>query len=697
MPGRGLALAVLAVMVIVRAFDPPVVQRLRLHGFDFEEQISPRVTRTFPIGIVAIDEKSLAQYGQWPWSRALVAQLVDKIAAGQPSVLGVDILFAEPDRLSPERLPASDPEIPAALANELAKLPGHETLLADALSKVPTVLAVGINDEAAPPNTARLHVKPIRESGADSRPFLFSHKNLIRSLPEIEKAERGQGSIDQEPDSDGVTRRVPLFIFAGGRLVPNLALEMMQVIRPNEDLGIVAGKEGVKGATLGAQFFPTDAHGRTYPYFTKSYEGRYISAADLLRGSYDLANLKGAAVLLGSNAVGSTDNASTPVGLMPGVEVWAQTLESMLTGNLLRRPAILNYLEIALLLVAGLIVIFALPHANPRTSSTAFVAIVVLLIASAFASFKFSKLLIDAAYPAISTTLVFGVMLSENLRAAEAGRRRLAAELQHEREMEARLDGELNAARAIQLGLLPRKFPGPPERADVEVFASIEPARMIGGDLYDFVLLDSDLLSFAIADVSGKGVPAALFMAKTKEVLHTATLRYRDALDRVFSDANAKISAANDDLVAGGASMMFVTVFVGILDLNSGMLVYSNAGHDSPIVLRDGAEPHDFPIAGGPPLGTVDDFQYPIERRQLAPGETVLAYTDGVTEAQDGAHALYSGARLERLLATAPANGAKAIVDFVREDVHRFAGGAEQADDITLLAIRWLGPMNPAG
>jgi serine phosphatase RsbU (regulator of sigma subunit) len=138
-----------------------------------------------------------------------------------------------------------------------------------------------------------------------------------------------------------------------------------------------------------------------------------------------------------------------------------------------------------------------------------------------------------------------------------------------------------------------------------------------------------------------------------------------------------------------------VTVFAGILDLTSGMLVYVNAGHDSPFVLRAGSDPKTLPLAGGPPLGTVDNFRYSIEQRQLAPGEMVLAYTDGVTEAQDSHQALYSGARLKRLLASAPASGAKAVIDFVRDDVRRFAAGAEQADDITLLAVRWLGPNSP--
>jgi adenylate cyclase len=687
-------MAVLALLVVVRATDPAVLQSLRLRGFDFLEEIAPRSYQPLKVGIVAIDDKSLAQYGQWPWSRARVAQLVDKIASGKPSVLGVDIIFSEPDRLSPGRLVESDLEISAQLANELSRLPSNESVLADALRKVPTVLAVGVSDEKerASAKAAPSRVTMVLEAGGNPRPFLFAHPTLLQSLPEIEAAERGEGSVDEEPDRDGIIRRVPLFIVADGHLVPNLALEMLRVASGGGALKIVSGKEGVQGARLGPLFVPTDRHGRIYPYFTPSYAIRYISAANLLNGSYDPARLRGAAVLLGSSALGLADENQTPLGLMPGVEVWAQSLESMLTGNLLRRPTYLNLVEIAIVLVAGLVVVFALPYENPRMASVALVGIVAILFGSALASFKFSKLLLDGIYPALSSVLVFGVMLSENLRVAEAGRRRLAAELQHEREMEARLDGELNAARAIQIGLLPRRFPGPPERRDVEVFASIEPARMVGGDLYDFVLLDSEHLSFAIADVSGKGVPAALFMAMTKEVLHTATLRYRNALDRVFSEANAKISSASEELAAGGANMMFVTVFAGILDLASGMLVYVNAGHDAPFVICAGSHPRALALAGGPPLGTVDDFQYSIEQRQLAPGEIVLAFTDGVTEAQDISRKLYSGARLEQLLASAPTADAKAVVDFVRDDVHRFAAGAEQADDITLLAVHWLGP-----
>jgi len=660
------------------------VQSLRLRGLDFIEHRAPRKYQALPVVIVAIDDKSLAQYGQWPWSRARVADLVDKIAAGKPSVLGVDIIFAEPDRLSPGRLIDSDPEIPAPIADELAKLPSHESVLADAMRKVPTVLAVGVGAEQASAPKTPTRVTMVLQTGADPRPFLFNSPTLLRSLPAIAAAQRGEGSIDSEPERDGVVRRLPLFVVAQGNLVPDLALEMLRVGSGAGALRILSGQDSVLGASVGSIFLPSDAHGRIYPYFTPSYDARYISAADLLKGSYDPARLQNAAVFLGSTALGLTDRDQTPVGPMPGVEVWAQALEAMLTGNLLRRPGSLSLVEIAITLIAGLVIVFVLPYENPRMASAELLCIVAILLGVAFASFRFSKLLLDGVYPALSSMLVFGVMLSENLRVAEA-------DLRQERETEARIDGELNAARSIQLGLLPRKFPGPPERGDVEVFASIEPARMVGGDLYDFVLLDSNLLSFAIADVSGKGVPAALFMAMTKEVLHTATLRYREALDRVFNDANGKIAAASEELGAHGADMMFVTVFAGILDLASGALVYVNAGHDAPFVMRAGSKPERLALAGGPPLGTVDDFQYSVQWRQLRPGEILLSYTDGVTEAQDKAHVLYSMARLEQVLATAHAGSAKAVVELVDGDVHRFAAGADQADDITLLAVRWLG------
>jgi sigma-B regulation protein RsbU (phosphoserine phosphatase) len=284
-------------------------------------------------------------------------------------------------------------------------------------------------------------------------------------------------------------------------------------------------------------------------------------------------------------------------------------------------------------------------------------------------------------------------MLGSNLRSAEAARRGLSADLEHERHMEARMEGELKAATAIQMGLLPRRFPGPPEHKEVEMYAFIEPAREVGGDLYDFLFLDSGRMAFVIADVAGKGVPAALFMAMTREVIRAAIQRYGENLDQVFAETNARVSAYSEDMAVDGADMMFVTVFVGVLDLASGTLFFANAGHDYPMVLRAGSASIELKGESGPPVGAVDDFKYQVQRWQMTPGEMLLLYTDGVTEAQNSSHSFYGDGRLGQALASRPeAADAKEVVKLVHDDVRRFVAGAEQSDDITLLAIRWFGP-----
>jgi sigma-B regulation protein RsbU (phosphoserine phosphatase) len=282
-------------------------------------------------------------------------------------------------------------------------------------------------------------------------------------------------------------------------------------------------------------------------------------------------------------------------------------------------------------------------------------------------------------------------MLGANLRAAQSARRQLTADLARTREAKARLEGELTAARAIQMGLMPRRFPPFPDRSDLDLHAVIEPARTIGGDLYDFVLIEHHRLFFAVADVSGKGIPAALFMAMTKEVLHAAIVRHGAALDAAMAEANAKVAVVGGDMLEEGAEMMFVTVLAGILDLDTGECRIVSAGHDSPFLLRPGQAPEQIAADGGPPLGALDDFAYPISRHKLRPGDMLFLFTDGVTEAQDASRALYTLPRLRRALAGSPTSSAQAAIEHVRADLATFVGNAEQADDITMLALRWLG------
>ncbi len=402
--------------------------------------------------------------------------------------------------------------------------------------------------------------------------------------------------------------------------------------------------------------------------------------------------LAGNYVLLGVTGLGLVDVKETPLGLMKGIEVHAQLLESILSDEILRRPAMLTPVEIGLTLILGLVVIFGLSYHRPRPAAGALAGIVLLSLGGGFLAFHYDHLLLDGVYPSLASIVIFGVMLAANLRVAQAERLRLAAQLEREKEAKLRLEAELHAARAIQMGLLPRALAASDETGAIDLHALIESARMVGGDLYDFLMIDQRHLFFAIADVSGKGIAAALFMAMTKEVLHAATLRHGTALDRVFAEANVKIRDASTEAEAEGARPTFVTIFAGVLDLVAGTLAYVSAGHDSPYVLRAVGSPFRLDTEGGPPLGWFDDAPYPVDHATLAPGDVMVLFTDGVTEARNAAKAFYGGARLKDVLAAAPAASAKIVVEHVREDVRLFVGEAEQADDLTLLAVRWRGP-----
>jgi serine phosphatase RsbU (regulator of sigma subunit) len=424
---------------------------------------------------------------------------------------------------------------------------------------------------------------------------------------------------------------------------------------------------------------PTDPHGEAILHFAPPPAQR-ISAADLLDRRFSPAELRGKAVLLGVTGLGIVDLRETPLGLVQGIDIHAQLIRSMVLGRLLHRPAMLYWIELAAALLVGLATIGLPRYARPAEAVGMSLALIAVPLAAEAALFRWGAVLFDGIYPALTGSVAFAAMLIGSLRAAQRA-------LRQERELKQRLAGELAAAQSIQMGLLPRRFPAFPDHPEVDLYALIEPARMVGGDFYDYLLIGRRLF-FVIADVSDKGIPAALFMAMTKEIVHDAVLRFGSALDLVLAEVNRKTAAASAELSSQGGDMMFVTAFAGILDLDNGEIAYASAGHDSPFVLGDGSRLRRLATEGGPPLGVIDPFPFPIDRERIAPGETLLLFTDGVTEAQNAEGALYSAERLAALLETAPAADAERVIAAVIADVRRFVGGAEQADDITLLAVR---------
>lgn len=633
----------------------------------------------------------MARFGQWPWPRSLTARLVDAIAKGRPLVLGLDFLFAEPDRLSPHRLLESEAnlDVEPELRDHIARLPSNDARLAASLGRLPAVLGMAALPVPPPGRADRLLPRTASlVRGGDPLPFVWSYGGLLTSLDEIAKVAAGNGTLSVPPEHDGVVRRVPLVVAVDSGLVPALSIEMLRVASGAAGFVIEADAGGVAGIGVADLFVPTDPDGRAWVHYGPHRPERFISAVDLLEGRMAPGAMEGMLVLLGSTALGINDFVATPTAAnMPGVEVHAQLLEGIIAGSLLSRPRWAVPLESIVLLLAGLTMIVVVPRVRPRLSPLPLLVALALPTAGAWYAFAAHGLLIDAAGPAASTVMVFTAMLVLSLTAAERYRRRLQDDLARERAAAERIEGELAAAREIQLGILPRTFPAFPERPEIDLHAAIEPAREVGGDLYDYFFVDADRLFFMVGDVSGKGVPAALFMAVAKALGKARALRPDGVatIDAILADTNRAVSLENP-------AMLFITAFTGLLDTRTGEVVFANAGHDPPYILSPGRPPRRVESIGGPPLCTVDEFPYPSESLTLAPGETLMLYTDGIPEAENAAGESYGFIRLEALLAGLPGNAdAAATTHAVLADVARFTAGATASDDITVLALRYIG------
>ncbi len=245
------------------------------------------------------------------------------------------------------------------------------------------------------------------------------------------------------------------------------------------------------------------------------------------------------------------------------------------------------------------------------------------------------------------------------------------------------IEGELRVAREIQMSIVPKIFPPFPERPELDMFAILEPAKEVGGDLYDFFLLDDDHLCFTVGDVSGKGVPASLYMAVTKTLIK-AKADIKLGPDEILYRVNNELCKDND-------SGMFVTEFLGILTISTGELVFSNGGHNIPYLRKQNGEVAPLPKAPGVALGVMEDFEYFCASVQLEAGDSVVLYTDGVTEAMNPAGELLREEHLENILRELNGKTAQEEVGHILHSTRQFMNGANQADDITILVIKYLG------
>jgi adenylate cyclase len=613
---------------------------------------------------------------------------VDTIAAPGPAAIALDFLLPEADALSPERLLARSPTFDSGLVRALQGLPSNDAALGDALRRSRVVMPVAGLPEAdsATLRSAPVLVRQLR-AGSDERPTLARHEGAQTSLELLDKQAGGWGLISVEP-SHGVLRRMPLVADVGGTLVPAFAVELLRVAFGASALRLDVDGAAARLLQVGALAIATEPDGAVQPWFSPRRADRFVSAVDVLQHRVDPSLVRDQIVIVGATAVGLPDYQNTPLGeRMPGSEIHAQLIENLLDGTLLRRPRWAPLAEASLLLASGALLLWVVPRWRAWQSALLVSGLALAAALSGMALFRGGRWLFDAASPALALLALFMILLIMSLTEASRQRRTLERVLQTQRESSARLAGELEAAQRIQLGSLPRADLLVAEPR-VDLHALLVPAREVGGDLYDYFLLDARRLFVLLGDVSGKGLPASMFMAVSKALFKASVLRAPDA------DIGDIMSTANGELSRDNATALFVTAFAAVLDLDSGLLAYCNAGHDNPHLLRAGRAPlQRLEDGDGPPLCALQDFAYRSARVQLERGDTLLLITDGITEAQDARGALFGGERLQQVLAVQQERRASAqeLVQSLQRDVAAFVQGAPAADDLTILALRWCG------
>ncbi len=245
-----------------------------------------------------------------------------------------------------------------------------------------------------------------------------------------------------------------------------------------------------------------------------------------------------------------------------------------------------------------------------------------------------------------------------------------------------RANAELKFAATIQQSALQTDFPAFSDRSEFDIYATMEPAKVVGGDFYDFFLIDDDHLCFTIADVSDKGVAAALFMMAAQAVLRNNAMLGKSPAE-ILTDSNMSLCSNN-------RQMMFVTVWLGILEISTGILQYANAGHEPPAFYQEGKEAECIKNDSFPAVGMISGTEYIEYEKTLLPGDIIFLYTDGVTEASDAEGNFWGSRRLMAAFETSGKETAEAVVKYVRDDIRSFVKDAEQYDDMTLLCLKYL-------
>ncbi|MFG3597338.1 CHASE2 domain-containing protein [Bradyrhizobium sp. RDI18] len=577
---RLLCLALLVGFAALRVADPAPVEEIRVRTFDAFQRIDPRKKTARPVTIVDIDEKSMEKFGQWPWPRTRLADLITELTQLGAVVIAFDAVFPEPDRLNPALAADTFRNLDEETRTRLRALPSNDQIFADAIRKSRVVLGEsGLPEEIATLDKT-LPVTGLAMLGEEPQRFMFEFPGLLRNVPVLEHAAAGRGLFTIRPERDGIVRRVPMIMLAQGQTMPSLTFEMLRVATGSGTILIKAEKAGIKSLGIKGVQIPTDHNGQLWVHYARNDASIYVPAINVLEKNVAPDMIAGKLVLIGTSAVGLNDIKTTPVSrAMPGVEIHAQVLESALTGAVISQP---NYgigIEFAAAMLLGLLVIVFAPLFGPVSLVIFGGAFASVLVGTSAYFYAQHRLLIDFTYPLMSTTSIYLTLIFSAFVREQAQRRQIRSAF-----------GQyLSPALVEQLAQSPEKL-------------------VLGGEEREMTIMFSDMRGFTSISETYKNDPQGLtaLMNRFLTPLTNAILDRKGTIDKYMGDAimafwNAPLDDKDHELNACEAALdmlervdelnqareleakqegrPFIPLNAGI-GLNTGVCVVGNMGSD---------------------------------------------------------------------------------------------------------------------
>jgi len=663
---------ILLILIIIRIQNPEFVKSISSISFDSYQKIFKYNEKQDDIIIVDIDEPSLAKFGQFPWGRNVFSKILENINKENPKSIGFDIFFSEKDKQSPEEIIKTYSIEDVNIKNALQSIEGHDEKFQKTLKETKSVLAVFGSLVPTKGTYNRKGKARIFAKGGNVKNYVYNYKYSLGSIPILEKNSKGLGSINYITQSDAVVRSLPLIIVFNDKLFPSFGLEMIRIGEKKRSIITNLNDNGIKNISIKPYVFNTDKNSLIWVKYNRSINNNYISAEKVFDNNFDNNFFKDKYVLIGASAKGLFDTVKIPTGeTVPGVQVHANVIDNLLKNNFLKRNDKIFIFELIVSILISIIAFVISQRIKPKYSlSIIFIGLIIIFVIGLII-YKFRSELIDVSYPMIMISITFltGLyfrFLQENKIALQ------------NLQKEAKLLKERELAGGVQKSLFP----------DISafenfVYAKNIPARDVSGDYFDVMKVGPEEYYFTLADVSGKGVKAGMYMAKASSIFRTLS-NLKFPLERV-------VFGVNNEIIEAKFKGMFVTAVFGKFNPISGDLTYINAGHES-IMLFDKSKKIEFIESDLPPIGIMKYFAESMVKSNTIniKDKTFVVYTDGVTEGYLPNGEEFGAVGVENIVKEMDIITPKELVEKVTSTLNW--GIPKLRDDITCMAINFDNP-----